>query len=78
LTLAAAEEVASGDDIAVHQVLELLEQLLDKSLVVVEDQSPKRLRFHFLETIRQYAWERLEEAARSQRRANSISPGVSN
>src|SRR5437660_12673821 len=62
-TLAAAEEVMGGDDLPVNQVLEQLEQLLDKSLVVVEDQSPKQLRFHFLETIRQYAWERLEDAA---------------
>jgi predicted ATPase/DNA-binding CsgD family transcriptional regulator len=62
-TLAAAEEVMGGDDLLVNQVLELLEQLLDKSLVVVEDQSPKQLRFHFLETIRQYAWERLEDTA---------------
>ena len=61
-TLAAAEDVLSGDDIQINRVLELLEQLLDKSLVAVEDQGPKRLRFHFLETIRQYAWERLEEA----------------
>ena len=38
--------------IAVHQVLELLGQLLDKSLVVVEDLGPKQVRFRFLETIR--------------------------
>jgi predicted ATPase/DNA-binding CsgD family transcriptional regulator len=61
-TLAAAEEVAHGDDVASNQVLELLEQLLDKSLVVVEDRGPKGLRFNFLETIRQYAWERLDQA----------------
>jgi predicted ATPase/DNA-binding CsgD family transcriptional regulator len=61
-TLAAAEKVTSGDDIESNQVLELLEQLLDKSLVVVEDKGPKGLRFHFLETIRQYAWERLDQA----------------
>jgi hypothetical protein len=40
----------------------LLGQLLDKSLVVVEDQSLKQVRFRLLETIRQYAWERLDEA----------------
>jgi tetratricopeptide (TPR) repeat protein len=59
---AAAEEVARADDVGSNQVLELLEQLLDKSLVVVEDKGPKGLRFHFLETIRQYAWERLDQA----------------
>jgi predicted ATPase/DNA-binding CsgD family transcriptional regulator len=61
-TLAAAEEVTSGADFDVNQVLELLEQLLDKSLVVVEDQGTKGLRFRFLETIRQYALERLDQA----------------
>src|SRR5258708_4929653 len=61
-TLAAAEDVMRGAEIPENRVLELLEQLLDKSLVAVEDQGPKRLRFHFLETIRQYAWERLDEA----------------
>jgi predicted ATPase/DNA-binding CsgD family transcriptional regulator len=61
-TLAAAEKVISGDDIEKNHVLELLEQLLDKSLVVVDDNGPKGLRFHFLETIRQYAWERLDQA----------------
>lgn len=61
-TLEAAEQVIGGSDIETHQVLDLLGQLLDKSLVVVEDQNPKQVRFRFLETIRQYAWERLEEA----------------
>ena len=61
-TLAAAEQIISGDGIEVDQVLGLLEQLLDKSLVVVEDKGRKGLRFNFLETIRQYALERLEQA----------------
>jgi ATP/maltotriose-dependent transcriptional regulator MalT len=43
--------------------MDLLEQLLDKSLVAIDSRGPKGLRFHFLETIRQYAWERLDEAA---------------
>ncbi|HYW89064.1 MAG TPA: tetratricopeptide repeat protein, partial [Chloroflexota bacterium] len=60
-TLAAAEEVASGDDIAKTQVLGLMEQLLDKSLVAVENRTPQQVRFRFLETIRQYAWERLTD-----------------
>jgi predicted ATPase/DNA-binding CsgD family transcriptional regulator len=61
-TLAAAEEVISGEGIEANHVLGLLEQLIDKSLVVVEDKGPKGLRFNFLETIREYAWERLEQA----------------
>jgi predicted ATPase/DNA-binding CsgD family transcriptional regulator len=61
-TLAAAEEVVGGDGIEATQVLGLLEQLLDKSLIVAEDRGPRPLRFRFLETIRQYALERLDEA----------------
>jgi non-specific serine/threonine protein kinase len=60
-TLAAAEYVASGDDVASAQVLGLLEQLLDKSLVAIEHRTPQQVRFRFLETIRQYAWERLSD-----------------
>jgi len=61
-TLAAAEEVASGDGIEANHVLGLLEQLLDKSLVLVENQSPQQVRFRFLETIREYALERLSDS----------------
>jgi predicted ATPase/DNA-binding CsgD family transcriptional regulator len=61
-TLAAAEEVASGNGIEAPQVLNLLEQLLDKSLVIVDAQARDEVRFRFLETIRQYAWERLLES----------------
>jgi predicted ATPase/DNA-binding CsgD family transcriptional regulator len=62
-TVAAAESVASGDGIDASQVIGLLEQLLDKSLVTIDNQSAERVRFRFLETIRQYAWERLLESA---------------
>src|SRR5262249_23803619 len=58
-TLAAAEAVTSADGIKTHQVLGLLGRLVDKSLVVIDSQTPESVRFRFLETIRQYAWERL-------------------
>jgi predicted ATPase/DNA-binding CsgD family transcriptional regulator len=61
-TLAAAEAVTSARGIESHQVLGLLGQLVDKSLVVIDNQIPERVRFRFLETIRQYAWERLAES----------------
>jgi predicted ATPase/DNA-binding CsgD family transcriptional regulator len=61
-TLPAAEDVASSGALDPSQVLELLEHLLDKSLVVVEERSTTSVRFRFLETIRQYALERLDEA----------------
>src|SRR5262249_45244650 len=43
------------------EVLDLLASLIDKSLVVV-DESRGPSRYRFLETVRQYAWDRLEEA----------------
>jgi predicted ATPase/DNA-binding CsgD family transcriptional regulator len=61
-TLRAAEDVASGDGIETGQVIGLLGQLLDKSLVVTDNLTPQRVRFRFLETIRQYAWERLVDS----------------
>ncbi|MBV9544512.1 MAG: tetratricopeptide repeat protein [Chloroflexi bacterium] len=66
-TLAAAEEVVRGGGIEAHDVLGLLEQLVDKSLVAVEHQSPQHVRFRFLETIRQYAWERLTVSGEIER-----------
>lgn len=64
-TLAAAEAVCAGDGIEPDEVLDLLTNLIDKSLVVVE-QRPDRRRYHFLETVRQYAQRRLEVAGESE------------
>ncbi|MCW3053742.1 MAG: adenylate/guanylate cyclase protein [Chthonomonadales bacterium] len=43
-----------------EDVLDLLTNLVDKSLVVYQDQEDEG-RYRFLETVRQYAWERLQE-----------------
>lgn len=63
--LEAAEMVTSGphgpEAIAAADVLDLLTQLVDKSLVVV--QAGETVRYRMLETIRQYAWERLSASA---------------
>ena len=42
--------------------LDLLARLVDKSLVIMEEQGSEA-RYRLLETIRQYAWERLEESS---------------
>src|SRR6185436_18713036 len=55
-TLEAAEAVCSGLD-----VLTLLPQLVNKSLVMVDDSGAER-RYRLLETIRQYSRDRLFEA----------------
>jgi predicted ATPase/class 3 adenylate cyclase len=60
-TLAAAEAVCAGDGLEGADVLELLSQLVNKSLVAVEEQRGEN-RYRFLETIRQYARGRLFES----------------
>jgi len=58
-TLAAAEAVLSAGDVDEAMVLELLVGLVDKSLVMVEAEGT---RYRLLETVREYAQERLEES----------------
>jgi len=61
-TLEAAEEVCASDGIAQAGVLDLLSDLVDKSLVDVERRQVGTLRYRLLETIRQYSQEQLERA----------------
>jgi non-specific serine/threonine protein kinase len=56
-SLEAAEAVVAYGDIAPFEVLDLLTSLVNKSLVGVDPQQAAR--YHFLETIRQYAFEKL-------------------
>ena len=59
--LDAAQAVAGGGDVQRYQVLDLLTLLVDKSLVVA-DESGGRTRYRLLETVRQYALEKLGES----------------
>src|SRR5579864_607270 len=59
-SLEAAEAVCSGERILRHEVLDLLTQLTDKSLVVADTQGGEA-RYRLLETVRQYGRDRLEE-----------------
>jgi predicted ATPase/class 3 adenylate cyclase/DNA-binding CsgD family transcriptional regulator len=59
--LVAAQEVCSGDVLPRHQILDQLALLVDKSLVVAESASG-RTRYRLLETVRQYAMEKLGES----------------
>jgi predicted ATPase/class 3 adenylate cyclase/DNA-binding CsgD family transcriptional regulator len=59
--LDAAQAVAGGGDVERYQVLDLLSLLVDKSLVVADD-SGGRTRYRLLETVRQYALEKLGES----------------
>jgi predicted ATPase/class 3 adenylate cyclase/DNA-binding CsgD family transcriptional regulator len=70
--LDAAQAVGGDGDMQRFQVLDLLTLLVDKSLVVAENSSG-RTRYRLLETVRQYALEKLGEsgeadAARSRHR----------
>ncbi len=61
-TLDAATAVAGGAGADEFEVLDLLTRLVDKSLVVVEREGNVEPRYRMLETVRQYAQERLNEA----------------
>jgi predicted ATPase len=60
-TLAAAEAICSGNGIEEFDLLDLLSHLVDKSLLTAES-SEGEGRFRMLETVRQYARERLMDA----------------
>jgi predicted ATPase/class 3 adenylate cyclase/DNA-binding CsgD family transcriptional regulator len=64
LDIAAAQDVAGGGDIERHQVIDLMSLLVDKSLVTAEyTNGPTR--YGLLETMRQYALEKLGESGDS-------------
>ena len=58
--LAAAEKVAPAGEVETYDVADLVDRLVDKSLVVA-DLSGGAARYRLLEMLRDYAWERLNE-----------------
>lgn len=60
-TLEAAEIIATGEPIEANEVLDLLTGLVTKSMVQADD-SAVDVRYRLLETLREYAGERLAEA----------------
>ncbi len=64
-TLEAAERICSGAGIEEGSVLDLLSNLVDKSLVQAEPQGDVT-RFRYLETVRAYALEKLAASAESR------------
>lgn len=63
-TLEAAEAVCGEQGICAFDVVDLLTRLVDKSLVIAEEQDGD-VRYRLLETVRQYGWERLLAAGES-------------
>jgi non-specific serine/threonine protein kinase len=60
-TLEAVTQVCTDDELDAFQMLELLPSLVDKSLVVVDAQG-REARYRLLETLRQFARDRLDES----------------
>ena len=58
-SLPAAEAVCSDRDLPADHILDILSRLVDKSLVIMEEQEGQA-RYRLLETLRQYALERLD------------------
>ncbi|MBI4473768.1 MAG: adenylate/guanylate cyclase domain-containing protein, partial [Acidobacteria bacterium] len=65
-TLKAAETVCGGDGIESFEVLDSLSRLVDKSLVIIDDTGDEP-RYRMLESIRDYAREKLEESDEANR-----------
>ncbi|MEU1519039.1 LuxR C-terminal-related transcriptional regulator [Streptomyces sp. NPDC005811] len=64
--LDAAETVCTGEGIATHEVLDLLDQLVAQSVVVLTTEAAGPPRYRLLETIRQYGRERLVESGEQE------------
>ncbi|MGH7565939.1 MAG: ATP-binding protein [Gemmatimonadota bacterium] len=60
--LQAPERVAAGEQVDELEVLDLLTQLVNKSLLVTSEDAEGMVRYRLLETLRQYAAERLQES----------------
>ncbi|WP_109560971.1 LuxR family transcriptional regulator [Mycolicibacter engbaekii] len=63
--LDAAHAVAGGPDLTRAQIIDKLTQLVDKSLVVA-DNAGEATRFRLLQTVQQYALEKLEQSGESE------------
>ena len=66
-SLDTAEDICSGGGIFPEQMLDLLSLLVDKSLIIAETTGKAPARYRLLETIREYALEKLNEAGEAPR-----------
>ncbi|HET6659478.1 MAG TPA: BTAD domain-containing putative transcriptional regulator [Rubrobacter sp.] len=64
--LEAAEAVGAGGGIEEEDILDLLSNLADKSLVLSDAEATDVVRYRMLESVRQYAREQLEESEEAQ------------
>jgi non-specific serine/threonine protein kinase len=61
-TLEAAEHVCASEGIDRADVLDVMSRLVDKSLVMADEEAEGRRRYRYLETVRQYGLERLRQS----------------
>ncbi len=71
-SLEMAEQVCSDEDIPARAVFALIAALVDKSLVVPEPALLGQTRYRMLDTIREYACDRLAEAGEQERFAEAL------
>ena len=69
-TLEAVEAVCAGKEVESAEVLDVLSRLVEQSLVVVVRPDGGEMRFRLLETIRQYAREKLAESGEADESRN--------
>jgi len=61
-TLEAAEAIATGEGVTGDSIFDVLDSLLNKSMIVVDYDLDQTARYRFLETMRDYAQEKLRQA----------------
>ena len=59
MELEAVENICSGDGVEVHEIFDLMAELVNKSLVIAKRKQGQETRYELLETILQYAQEKL-------------------
>ena len=69
-SLDTAQAVCAGEGVEAGRMLDLLSSLVDKSLVIAETSGRPQARYRLLETIREYALDKLEGAGEEQRVRN--------
>jgi predicted ATPase/class 3 adenylate cyclase len=65
-TLEGIEDVCADDELEAEQILDLLSGLVSKSMVGAERRQQEETRYRLLETVRQYAREKLFDASESE------------
>ncbi|MBC8135225.1 MAG: tetratricopeptide repeat protein [Fibrella sp.] len=65
-TLASVEEICSGEGLDSYGTLDALTSLVDKSLALWDDSTENGSRYRLLQTVREYAQQRLEERGETE------------